>query len=238
MDAETDESIKEHVRVQQKQHHDAADQAYSEKKSDKENSKNSIIHKMYTFDLQQCLPTPYLRNGDFFYKRSLWTFNFTIHDCDSNNPYCYMWHEGLAGRGGNEIASCIFDFLSKVPSEVKHVTFYSDCCPGQNRNSYLSAMFKLFLQSSTNIDTIDHKFLIPGHTHMECDSDHAVIEKKKKVTSLKIHYPRDWFQFVRSVGGKRNFQVIEMTQENFLDFGYFAKNRLNFRQKNTEGKSN
>jgi hypothetical protein len=37
------------------------------------------------------------------------------------------------------------------------------------------------LQNSETLQTIDHKFLVPGHTHMECDADHSIIERKKSV---------------------------------------------------------
>lgn len=36
------------------------------------------------------------------------------------------------------------------------------------------------LENKTSIQQINHKFLVPGHTHIECDSDHLLIEKQKK----------------------------------------------------------
>lgn len=122
-----------------------------------------------------------------------------------------------------------------MDSNTKHVVFYSDCCPGQNKNSYVATMFEIFAQMDSNITTIDHKFLVPGHTHMECDSDHALIEKKKK-TLIKIHHPRDWFQFVRSVGWKNSFLVIEMQQSNIYDFGNAAKQLFTWRKIDDVGK--
>ena len=41
-------------------------------------------------------------------------------------------------------------------------------------------MFMVALQKLPHIQVIDHKFLVPGHTYMECDSDHSVIESLKK----------------------------------------------------------
>ncbi|KAE9523033.1 hypothetical protein AGLY_016664 [Aphis glycines] len=52
---------------------------------------------------------------------------------------------------------------------------YSDNCGGQNKNS----TFMAFLEQDT-IQIIDHKFMISGHTRMECNSDHGRIEKAKK----------------------------------------------------------
>lgn len=57
---------------------------------------------------------------------------------------------------------------------------------------------------------INHKFLVPGHTHMECDGDHSIIEKKKKKHPLPIDHPRDWINLVRLCGSKTPFRVTEM----------------------------
>ena len=52
---------------------------------------------------------------------------------------------------------------------------------GQNRNQYIASMLLLLVsQQKNNIIVIDHKFLISGHTHMECDSVHATIEHVHK----------------------------------------------------------
>lgn len=91
-----------------------------------------------------------------------------------------MWHDGVSGRGANEIASCLYHFLNSVTApEIKHIIFYSDTCGGQNKNSILAAMFVYTLRHHPILESVDHKFLIPGHKHMECDNDHALIEKKK-----------------------------------------------------------
>lgn len=57
---------------------------------------------------------------------------------------------------------------------------YSDCCSGQNKNSIFMAMCLWYLEQDNSIKIIDHKFMVPGHTRMECDSDHARIEKARK----------------------------------------------------------
>ena len=48
---------------------------------------------MITYDFQQNLETPNLQHNDMFYKRQLWTYNFGIHDCVSNQGYMFMWDE-------------------------------------------------------------------------------------------------------------------------------------------------
>lgn len=166
--------------MEQSTHHIEADLGFKSKENDKKLSVLDPTLKVYSFDLQQCLPTPFLQTSISFYKRQLWTYNLTVHDGATNVPYCFMWHEAVAGRGGNDIASCIYRHLATIPQNVRSVTLYSDNCAGQNKNSFLPAMFMIFLENNEHITTINHKFLTPGHTHMECDSEHSVIERKKE----------------------------------------------------------
>jgi hypothetical protein len=59
---------------------------------------------------------------------------------------------------------------------------------------------------------------------MEADTDHALIERKKKHTNMDIHLPRDWHQLVRIASNNTaKFTFIEMTQEMFYDFYRFVK---------------
>ena len=164
-----------------KRHHEDADLAYQSKAADKEISNLNQNMKTITFDMQQCLPTPVVLSSLAFYKRQLWTYNFTVHDCDQSQAYCYIWHEAVAKRGGDDIASCLYQYIvANLPKSVTHLVMYSDTCSGQNKNCFVAAMCMKALQNSETLEIIDHKFLIPGHTHMECDTDHSLIEKKKK----------------------------------------------------------
>lgn len=189
-------------------HHRKANAAYSEKNEDKEKSKNSGGKMVVaTFDLQQCLPTPSIPTGQIFYSRQLWTYNLTVHNCTTGRSINHMWHEAIAARGANEIGSAVYDFVLSLPDTVEHLVLYSDSCPGQNKNSIISAMFMSALQKKKSIKIIDHKFLHPGHTRNECDSDHAIIERAKKRTS-HIYLPRDHHNLVRNAG--KQFDTVVM----------------------------
>ncbi|XP_039954189.1 uncharacterized protein LOC120770666 [Bactrocera tryoni] len=224
---------KAEITLQLKNHHDAADFAYDCKKRDKELSRQDKSVKMFSFDLQQCLPTPYLKASMFFYKRPLWTFNLTIHDGATNKANCYIWHEAIAKRGANDIGSCIYKCLASLSNDVKHVILYSDSCTGQNRNSYICAMFAKVLEDHPTIETIDHKFLVVGHTHLECDTVHAQIEKKKKYTSVSIQHPHDWSNLIAATNKK--YITQEMKQEEFYNFNALMKDKYTWRNNNTEG---
>lgn len=107
--------------------------AYESKKNDKELALSNLNVKVFSFDLQQCLPTPYLRASMFFYKRPLWTFNLTVHDGATKKAQCYLWNETIAKRGANDIGSCLFKCLLDLPNTVRHVILYSRIAPVQDK---------------------------------------------------------------------------------------------------------
>lgn len=185
------------------EHHEMVESAYNSKNLNKQLLDTNSGLKVIVFDLQQCLPTPDLKTNIVFYKRQLWTYNETIRDIGLNKSYCYMWHEALAGRGSNQIASILYKFIEdNIPNTVTHLITYSDTCSGQNRNVNVALMFMFAVQKHPSIQIVDQKFLVPGHTHLECDGDHARIERCKKQSDSIIAIPMDWYNFVRNVRGK------------------------------------
>lgn len=76
---------------------------------------------------------------------------------------------------------------------------------------------KIF-QSRGREMTINHTFLQPGHTHMEADSIHAIIEKSKKKSLASIEVPRDWVNLIRMIHRNPPIIVSEMVQNDFLNF--------------------
>lgn len=195
-----------------------AEAAYNLKKKVKALLETDDTTRVLVFDLQQVLTTPLVPTGRAFYLRQLNTYNLTIVDCKTDKTHCYMWHECEAARGANEIASCLFaHIMQEVPETVKKVYLFSDCCSGQNRNSIISAMHHVLLQVHASLQSIEHIFLVPGHTRLECDSRHSVIEASKKNATI-IAVPSEWYSLVRNCGKvPGSFQVTEM-RDLFFDF--------------------
>jgi len=218
--------------AEQKKHQEDAEEAYCVKRKDSTTPTEKTC--VLAFDLQQCLPTPCLESSVVFYKRQLWTYNLTVHNMKTSTASCYIWSEPIAKRGANDIGSCVFDFLKELSPEVNHVIMYSDCCSGQNKSSILKAMCLWFLKNQESIDAIDHKFLVPGHTRMECDSDYANIEKARKRYSAPINHPNNWTEMIRWTG-KNKFYVKDMNQNDFYNFNNLLKTKYKMTKNNTIG---
>lgn len=71
--------------------------------------------------------------------------------------------------------------------------------------------------TSPNVKTIDHKFLVSGHSFLPNDADFGVIEKAKPKTQ-EIFTPDAWYSFVRIAKRHRPYRVTEMERSDFKDF--------------------
>lgn len=116
----------------------------------------------------------------------------------------------------NEFASVLFNFFMNLPTEEHdEIIIYSDGCTYQNRNVTISNMFLLCSQEK-NI-TIMQKYLEKGHTQMECDCMHSVIERKLKNT--EIYTPAGYVSLIKSVRiNPRPYEVNYIKYDFFKDF--------------------
>nr|CAI5864994.1 unnamed protein product [Callosobruchus analis] len=74
------EPEKESIKKETDSHHADADDACLKKDADKSLAKQATDTKCYTFDFQQCLPTPFVSSSVSFYKRQSSTCNLSFHD--------------------------------------------------------------------------------------------------------------------------------------------------------------
>ena len=151
-----------------------------------------------------------------------------------------MWPETEGGRGANQIASCIYSLLLKLLENpaLNHIILYSDSCGGQNRNSHMSAMFLTLLENVETVSIIDHKFMVSGHSHLECDTDHSAIEAQKKKLNFDIETPYDWYKLVKTVktkDGKKRFDVHEMKYDDFYNFAQLFVSDLKLPKTDCDG---
>lgn len=116
-------------------HHRKADQARTVMKMDHERSQHPTSENTtIAIDFQQVLSLPTLTHSEMFYLRQLSCYNLGIHVGDNNKGYMFLWHEGISGRGGNEIASCLYKAVTCRILYKKKLTIWSDNCIAQNKN--------------------------------------------------------------------------------------------------------
>ena len=177
------------------------------------------------FDLQQVLPSPHGQISVYYYKRKLSTYNFTCYNLGTGAADCFMWNESYAGRGANEINSCLFQYL-KLYSEKKFVCTFSDNCAAQNKSKNTVVTFLKAL-TETKIEAIEHYYLEKGHTQNENDSVHSTIERAAR--NIPVYTPDQWCSVVRAA--KKNgtpYVVHEMVPGSFSNFKCLADSFRNF----------
>lgn len=170
-------------------------------------------------NLQALLLCPRLKASALYYKTKLAVHNFTVYDMFTHNATCYVWHEGEGALSASEIASCVTAFLSEH-KEHEEFILWSDGCGYQNRNSVLS---NALLKFSTEMKkVVTQKFPEKGHTQMECDSVHSVIERRLR--NQEIHVPADYVALMKTARSKPHPYEVRYVDHTF--FQDFTKLRL------------
>ena len=76
-----------------------------------EHNKREEGHDTFAFDLQKVLSLPRLTTNEVYYCRQLSVYNLEIHSLSTGEGYMNVWHKGIASRGSEEIASCLYGFI-------------------------------------------------------------------------------------------------------------------------------
>lgn len=174
-----------------------------------------------SMDFQQILECPKGANSEYYYKSKLKCYNFSTFEHHSKQGTCFVWDQTIAAKGATEVSSCISKLIEELSQRgVKELVIWSDNCWSQNKNRLL---FSLYNMASVKWDMkITHRFLEKGHTHMEVDSMHALIERSCK--GVEVYTPSQWYAIMKAA--KKNdprYRVVEMKQEDFKDFREIAE---------------
>lgn len=230
--SENDEE-REKIKAEQELHHRKAQAARDGMKKDTELARHDNDLTVISFDLMKTLATPIISTGVAYYKRQLWTFCLGIHNLETNMVHMYMWDESIASRGPQEIGSCILNYVKNNVS-TSRLTMYSDQCGGQNRNFKMAALCAYMVAAEEYaVKTIDHKFLVSGHSYLPNDQDFGLVEKNKKHFQ-NVHVPSNWMQVVSETRKRCPFIVCPMEIENFFS-STNLENALTHRKKTAAG---
>ncbi|CAG9573071.1 unnamed protein product [Danaus chrysippus] len=180
-----------------------------------------------TFDLQKTLPMPKIPTGIIYYKRQLWLYNMGIYSAKTNTSGCFVWIEGMAGKGAQEVGSCLLKYLGEhISEDVEELILWSDSCGGQNRNIKLILMLKAFLHCHPTLKKITQKFLISGHSYLPNDRDFSHIESAIKKYP-RLYTPDDYIQVIKDCKKKNPLKVTLMAKSDFLGTSKVEKMIIN-----------
>ena len=165
-------------------------EASSEKITDKASANPKKM--VWTMDLQAVLLCPKSNASSLYYKTKLQIHNFTLYNLESKDGYCYVWNE-MEGDLSKETFAFLqynhFDRVFTSHPEVKELVIWNDGYGYQNRNAKVSNAYGELAKKHSMC--IVQKFLVAGHTQMEWDSIHSVIERKLQMDIFtNSHYVR------------------------------------------------
>lgn len=190
--------------------------AREEKKRDKEKAKLKIIHAI-TADLQAVKLCPSLNASALYFKTKLAVHNFTVYNLGTDDVTCYWFDETTCDLKATTYASFFVDYVTNLLNEdAKDVIIWTDGCTSQNRNSIVSnALLRLAMDKNV---TITQKYLEKGHTQMEVDSVHSVIERRLK--NKEIFLPSQYATLTKQARKKPSpYKVIQPDHTFFKDYG-------------------
>lgn len=122
-----------------------------------------------------------------------------------------IWIEGDAGRGAQEVGSCLVKYIlgDNISDKVEELILWSDSCGGQSHNIKMVLLLKSVLEDSQTLKSIKLRFLVSGHSFLPNNSDFGDVECAIKVQN-KLFSPADYFNVMKLCRKKHPIHVIEM----------------------------
>ena len=146
----------------------------------------------------------------------LWVYVFGIHSCGDNDVVMYCWPEIAEKRGSDEVISCLYDYLAKLPPGVMTLRLYSDGCGGQNKN--INVLRYLFtLVAVGKFKHIRHTFPVRGHSFFPNDRDFGRIELAKHKHE-RVYTTQQLKDIIEKARRHKPFKTISPDQSMFLDY--------------------
>jgi hypothetical protein len=171
---------------------------------------------MLTNDAQATKHCPSTEANIMYFHLKLNCHNNTVFNVGSKECKNYIYTEMDAPSSASTFISCIHDFItSKCVKFKKTIVIWCDNCSYQNKNIMLSnALLQLAVRFKINIIL---KYLEVGHTFLECDSVHSLLERHMK--GVNIYHPSDYVKLAREA--RKNpfpYEAELLSYEFFLDF--------------------
>lgn len=214
------------IQVTQTEHFKEQAEALAEKAELKIQISEDSSREAFCMDLESALPCPKLNCRAFFYRTKLQFHNLTTWNLKTKAVDCYTYDETNAGHDPCVFASITLKHLTWIKQQnpnVSEIIIYSDNCCFQNKNALLSNVIIDFCLKQKI--TVQHRYLVVGHTHMECDSYHSCVERATR--HVEVYTPNDYV--CAMVTARKLKKVVDYdTQVHKMTFKDFKKFQLSY----------
>jgi hypothetical protein len=104
-------------------------------KTDIKLAKDDPSVETITFDLEKTLPFYHVYRRILSFIKDNFGYTILVYTLGAVMKHCNVWVEGEAGRGAQEVGSCLVRHIGeRLDSSVKRLILWSDSYRGQNRN--------------------------------------------------------------------------------------------------------
>jgi hypothetical protein len=174
--------------------------------------------RVLTMDVEAVKVSPFIQASAAYFRMKLCCHNFTIYDLASWEVVCFWFDETAADLSSSTFVTCVIEYLNDYckDSYGGPIIIFSDGCCYQNRNANLSNAL-LWYSVEKQVEIIQ-KFLVVGHTQMECDSVHARIEEALK--GKEIFIPYDYIRITQDARKRPSPYIVRRMV--FSDFKSYA----------------
>lgn len=206
---------------------------YNRIKADKEDEANGQNKHILSlcFDFMQNIQIPRIPVQETFYLRQLSVNVFCMHNIKSNKANLYVYHQGVARKGPDEVCSMLLDYLKSLPTpnQYTELHLYSDNCWGQNKNH---AMCRLLLAVTELklFEKIEQFYPVRGHSFLPCDRDFGTMKKELNRYD-RLFTVNQICNLIKESSRIDKFTVKELQTSDVLDFqewwpNFYKKNPI------------
>lgn len=182
----------------------------------KKTVKNCDDSAAICLDYMQNLELPHIPVQDVFYLRQLTVNVLSMHDLKTGKTNIYVYHEGMAKKGPNEVVSFLNEYVESLPKEITKLYVFSDGCGGQVKNNTV-VRYLLSLTDRKRFSEINQFFPVRGHSYLPCDRDFSVIKRKIKTVD-RTYTLHEYVEQIITSSDKMNFMVTVPQTEDIYDF--------------------
>lgn len=187
--------------------------AKKEKRNDKIKAHAGLAH-VFTMDVQAVQLSPQNKASALYYKQKLKNHDFSMYNLATKDCTCYWWHEGEGDMCASMFTTCVLKHLNRKCKDELPIIIWSDGCVYQNRNQILSNALLDYSVKEKKI--VEQKFLVKGHTQMEVDTIHALIERNAKGKNIDV--PSDYIRITEQARHTIPIEAVLLNHQDFLQY--------------------